>query len=266
MITRQAQISAAASIIVHIAALLIFAGVKLYKDWGIEDSVPVTFVGEQKTIPLRRSIPIRPMISLDKSPQRDSPEQYTVRPEYRSSAEFYVSAPESVPSAVESIGQEVFRDTGIQRPSVGLRERLSSPMAIELRKEPHLRESQMQPRISGGYDFLRDMVLAHTKLSASVTDDVLQSFAEAVRRKIESKKRYPIAAQRVGIEGRTGIKMTILKDGRLQKVEIVKPSGYEILDRAALQSVRDAAPFPPIPKEMGRDEIQMSIHLVFKIT
>ena len=265
MITRRAQISAAASIILHILTLLILAGVKLYTDRSIESSIPVTFLGEQKTTPLRRLIPIRPMISLDRSFRHRSPE-HTIRPEYRSSVEFYVSAPERAFSEVKSVGQEVFWNMNIQRPSVELQERLSSPMAIDRLKKPRLQEVQTQSRISREHDLLRDIVPAQVKPRVSVTDDVLQRFAEAVRRKIESKKRYPMAAQKVGIEGRTGVRMTILKDGRLEKVEIVKPSGYEILDRAALQSVRDAAPFPPIPKEMGRDEIQMSIHLVFKIT
>jgi TonB family protein len=264
--TREAQISTVASIILHVLALLILAAVKLYTDRSMEDNVPVTFLGEQRTIPLRRSIPTRPMVSLDESLQRHSPEQHTARPSYRSSVGSHVSAPERVFSAVKSIGQEVFRDTGIQRPRVDLQEPMSNPMGAELLKEPHLRGVQIQPRISGGHDLLADIVPAQAEPGVGAFDDVLQRFAEAVRGKIESMKKYPIAAQKAGIEGRTGVKMTILKDGRLEKVEIVKPSGYEVLDRAALQSVRDAAPFPPIPQEMGWDEIEMSIDLVFQIT
>ena len=96
--------------------------------------------------------------------------------------------------------------------------------------------------------------------------DILQSFARSVRKKIQASKKYPIAAQTAGIEGRTGVRLTILKDGRLQKVEVAKSSGYEILDKAALQSVREAAPFPPIPEKARREEIQMSVTLIFKIT
>jgi TonB family protein len=263
---RQAQISAAASITLHVLALLIFAGVKLYTERSVEDSLPVTFLGERKTRLLRRSVPIRPAVSLAEPPRRHSPEQYTVRPEYGSSVEFYVSASESGFSAVESMGQEVFRDMTIQKPSVGLQRRLATPMAAELLKEPHLRGIQVEPRISGGHALLSDIAPVQAKPDMGIVDDALQRFGEAVRRRIESKKKYPLVAQRAGIEGRTGIKMTILKDGRLGKVEIVKPSKYEILDNAALQSIRDAAPFPPIPEELGRDEIEMSIHLVFKIT
>lgn len=265
--TSQSQISIAASIILHALAFLILAGVKLYRHESVrDDNMPVTFVGEQKTMPLRRSIPIRPMISLDKSPRRRSPEHYTAQPEYRSSIEFYVSAPEKVFSEVKSVGQEVFRDMEIQRPSVQMQGRLSGPMATDLLNEPHLRGIQIQPRISGGHDLLGNIVPAQAEPRMDVIDDVLQRFSAVVRGKIESKKRYPIAAQKTEMEGRTGIRMTILKDGRLEKVEIVESSGYEILDRAALQSVHNAAPFPPIPDAAKMDRIEMSIYLVFKLS
>ncbi len=123
----------------------------------------------------------------------------------------------------------------------------------------------MQSRISGGHELLSDAA-APAEPDIDLAGDVLQNFARVVRRKIESSKKYPVSAQKAGIEGRTSVKMVILKDGRLKKVELVKSSGRGILDRAARQSVRDAAPFPPIPQKIRRDELKMSITLVFKIT
>ena len=62
------------------------------------------------------------------------------------------------------------------------------------------------------------------------------------------------------------VRITILKDGRLEKVEIAESSGYEILDNAALQTVREAAPFPPIPEEAKLDKVNVSVGLVFRLT
>ena len=225
----------------------------------------VTFVGEQKAKPLRRSALVRPMVSLKEFPRRNAPEQYAVRPERRSSVDFYISAPVKVFSAARSTGQELFQDSGIQRPSVKLQGSSSSPIVTEIPEESRPPGQQMQSRISGGHELLKD-VAASAKPEIDLAGDALQSFARAVRRKIESSKKYPVSAQTAGIEGRTSVKMTILKDGRLRKAEVMKSSGYEILDRAALQSVRDAAPFPPIPQKVRRDELEMSITLVFKIT
>ena len=265
MMTRQAQLSTLISIVLHVLALLTFAGVKIYTDRSAEDSVSVTFVDVQETKTLRRSASVRPMISLDEAPQRHAPEQNAILPEHRSSVEFYISEPVKVFSAVESTGQELFQDTGIQRPAVELRGRLSNPIVSVGPEESKPNSSQMQSHIAGGHELLGDAAKGPAKPDVIFAGDALQNFARAVRKKIESSKKYPVAAQVARIEGRTGVKITILRDGRLKKVEIVKPSGHGILDRAAMQSVRDAAPFPPIPEKLRRDEIEMSITLVFKI-
>ena len=228
--------------------------------------MPVTFVSLQKEKPLRRSPVVRPMISVSETPQRHSPEQYIISPERRSSVESYIGMDTQVFSAAKSAGQEIFHDTGVQRPVVELRERLSSSIGSQIPEDPQSSGQRMPSRISGGHELLSDAAPAPAKPDLDVAGDILQSFARVVRRKIESSKKYPIAAQTAGIQGRAGVRMTILKDGRLGKVEITESSGYEILDKAALQSVRSAAPFRPIPKKAGRDEIQMSITLVFRIT
>ncbi len=60
--------------------------------------------------------------------------------------------------------------------------------------------------------------------------------------------------------------MTILEDGQLERTEIIESSGYTILDKAALESVRRSAPFPAFPKEAERKRVQMNVYLVFKMT
>ena len=111
------------------------------------------------------------------------------------------------------------------------------------------------------------MALAKPEVRVAIdSKNILSEFLGDVRRRIESNKTYPPAARDAGIEGSSGIRMTITRDGQLEKVEIVDSSGYEILDRAALQSVRSAAPFPPIPKKIDREKIEMNLYVVFRVT
>ena len=260
------HVSIVLSIGLHVAGLLILAGVKLYTETNVADEMPVTFVDEQKTKPTRRSLLVRPMISVSKSPRHQTPEQYVVHPNYTSSVEFYANTSEKIFSEVKSIGQDVFQGVDVQKPSIRPRGRLVVPMGVDLLNEPRLRGIQTQPRISEGRDFLGVVAPIKIKSDINSPDDVLRKFFLSVRRKIKSRKRYPITAQKAEIEGRVGVKMTILKDGRLEKCKIVESSGYEILDRAALRSVQDASPFPPIPDAAKRDRIEISIHLVFKLS
>jgi TonB family protein len=260
----RAQISIAASLALHILAFLIFAGVKLYRAEDIQDSMPVTFVNAQKTIPLRRSSPVRHKMSVIRSKRNYPPEQFTIHPGDRSSVEFYYSPSEKVFSEVKSLKQGVFQDSEIQRPFAKREGSLFDPVSVKLLNDPHLRAAKIQPRISEGRDLLGDIKLP--EFDTLPAEDVLQKFLSTVRKRIESEKKYPIAAQKAEIEGYTTVKMTILKDGRLEKAEITKSSGHEILDNAALQSVRNAEPFPPIPEEAKLGNVEVSIRLVFTLS
>lgn len=48
---------------------------------------------------------------------------------------------------------------------------------------------------------------------------------------------------------RISVLMTILKDGKLEKCKIFQSSGDEQVDKAALDAVKTAAPFKPLPQE-----------------
>lgn len=49
---------------------------------------------------------------------------------------------------------------------------------------------------------------------------------------------YPRVARRGGYEGRTLLRVEVLENGRVGKIEIEESSGFEVLDRAALKSVK----------------------------
>jgi TonB family protein len=268
--SRVSKIAVLVSAILHSIAFFTFALVKFHTDEEVEGAkVAVTFVDQQQTRVLKRSLSVRPTASLERSQQhRPAGQRVDTRVSYRKSSEFYVEDKPRVFSEVRSVAHKAIRTASMQRPTINLRRELTKGISVDVR-ESGSRPSQLQLGVSGGTQFLGEnsMALARPEVRvATDTRNVLQEFLKAVRRKIESSKKYPTSARDAGIEGSSGIKMTILKDGRLEKVEIIDSSGNEILDGAALQSVRSAAPFPPIPEETGRERIEMSIYLVFKIT
>lgn len=59
------------------------------------------------------------------------------------------------------------------------------------------------------------------------------------RYKENPRPRYPDMARRRGYEGRTLLRVEVLESGRVGRIEIVASSGFDVLDRAALTSVRD---------------------------
>jgi len=59
------------------------------------------------------------------------------------------------------------------------------------------------------------------------------------------KPRYPVAAQRLGLEGRVMVAVLVEPSGRPGKAQVEKSSGVSMLDDAALDTIRDEYRFEP---------------------
>lgn len=79
-----------------------------------------------------------------------------------------------------------------------------------------------------------------------------------IMRRIEAAKRYPRAARRMGIEGKTVVRFKLKPGGQVETVEVSESSGSDILDQASLETVREAAPLP-------YKEGWLKVGIVFKI-
>jgi protein TonB len=81
--------------------------------------------------------------------------------------------------------------------------------------------------------------------------------------KVESVLRYPELAAVSGYHGMVFIRFDIMKNGSLGILELLKSSGYKILDDEALRSIRDAAPFQALPEEWNMDRYPIRAVVIF---
>ena len=58
---------------------------------------------------------------------------------------------------------------------------------------------------------------------------------------------YPMIARKAGWSGRVVVSFTVLDDGRVEDVKVVKSSGFGVLDANAIKTIEKAAPFPRPP-------------------
>ena len=96
--------------------------------------------------------------------------------------------------------------------------------------------------------------------------DTSCSYLEMVRLKIERHKSYPDMARTKQIEGSVTIRFVITPDGGVRAIKLVKPSRHLVLDTAALNAVKNAAPFPKPPKHLFKGEIPLELTIVFELT
>jgi protein TonB len=76
-------------------------------------------------------------------------------------------------------------------------------------------------------------------------------------------KRYPRAAIDNNWEGEVVVRMTIGADGRIAALGIKSSSGYEILDRQALEMFRIAKPFVLLPPELAGREFELELRAIY---
>lgn len=89
------------------------------------------------------------------------------------------------------------------------------------------------------------------------------SYNRWLKIKVESVLRYPPLAAESGYQGTLYIKFDIMKDGSLGNLELLKSSGYKILDDEALRSIRESAPFQPLPPEWNMDRYPIRAAVLF---
>ena len=93
-------------------------------------------------------------------------------------------------------------------------------------------------------------------------------YIEDWRLKIEriGELNYPQAARDQKAYGSLVVTVSIKADGVLEKVEINRPSGWKLLDEAALHIVKLAAPFAPFPPDIASDTDILSITRTWTFT
>jgi protein TonB len=77
------------------------------------------------------------------------------------------------------------------------------------------------------------------------------SYLTSLKQAIESEWIYPSRALRYGLQGKLRLEFTILRNGRLEEVHLIRSSGSHVLDEEAVRAVRAAAPYRPLPAWMG---------------
>jgi protein TonB len=64
---------------------------------------------------------------------------------------------------------------------------------------------------------------------------------------------YPDEARRQNLSGKLIVQVAVYPDGSVREITIRKPSGYKILDDAAVRIVKLAAPFAPFSDDIKQE-------------
>jgi protein TonB len=68
-----------------------------------------------------------------------------------------------------------------------------------------------------------------------------------IRDMIMQNLSYPMLARKMGWSGRVVVSFTVLDDGQVEDVKVVETSGFDCLDKNAIETINKTAPFPRPP-------------------
>ncbi|MFH0926316.1 MAG: TonB family protein [bacterium] len=96
--------------------------------------------------------------------------------------------------------------------------------------------------------------------------DIISAYTTLLQRRIETNKKYPLAAQRQGQAGEIKVKFTLDKNGILDgDIEIVSSCKWNRLNKAAQLAIRKSFPFPMLPIQLKKERLSFTISIIFRL-
>ncbi len=87
-------------------------------------------------------------------------------------------------------------------------------------------------------------------ISASTREYAYAAYMRAWVARVEriGNLNYPDEARNRALTGDLVLTVAVRRDGSIERIDVIQPSGHSVLDEAAMRIVRLAAPFAPLPE------------------
>lgn len=89
-------------------------------------------------------------------------------------------------------------------------------------------------------------------ITASTREHLYAAYMRSWVAKVErvGNMNYPEQARRQGLDGSLVLSVDVLPDGSIERVQVLRSSGHDMLDEAAVRIVRLSAPFAALPSDI----------------
>lgn len=155
-----------------------------------------------------------------------------------------------VPNTVLSRQDSLARMTA---PMMEQSEETSGQSAVEqLFEEPEQQIQSLEARLDQQRRAYTRRPKVHriTSVATLQSDDARYQFEWQQKVELVGNKYYPEEARRKKISGDVRLVVALLPDGSIKRIDVLSSSGKNVLDQAAIRSVKLAAPFAPFPSEL----------------
>lgn len=173
--------------------------------------------------------------------------------------------PESNERREELLSSELAAEDQVNRDQQELAELLDVPPVTQFDRQKWVEEiASLEARIANDRQALAKLPRTKRLNSVSTKSAAEASYLNAWRQKCEriGRANYPPGK----LEGEVLMLVSILSDGTLEEVKILRSSGYRALDQAALATVRQASPYQPFGVEMRKSYDRLEFTRTWQFT
>lgn len=92
-----------------------------------------------------------------------------------------------------------------------------------------------------------------------------QRYLRQLMRDLAKHKHYPAELKKRRLDGEVLVGFVVSATGHVEGLHIVRSSGSDALDQAAMATVRQASPLPTIPGALGRTALPLVVPIVYRL-
>ncbi|MDH3443008.1 MAG: energy transducer TonB [Deltaproteobacteria bacterium] len=104
---------------------------------------------------------------------------------------------------------------------------------------------------------IQDLASYNRPIPLNTQDPVLAPFTKIIESWIEAQWEYPDLAKLYGLQGKVTVEFTVLQNGHIDLLAVVRSSGSNLLDEEAIRAIKAASPFPSIPKSINANRLRI---------
>ncbi|GEM_PF-1254255 len=114
----------------------------------------------------------------------------------------------------------------------------------------------------------KDAVAESNEEAGEVTDnsgETRSRYLNYIIGKIERNKRYPESERARGRTGEVCLNLVISRDGKVDKVQIIKEDGSKAFTHASINAIKKSVPFEPFPVEIHGEVLAVKLLMQYNL-
>ena len=186
------------------------------------------------------------------------------------------------PTPVQAIAEPIPETTPPPKPEPVVEKKMDKPKKEKRHEDKHIERKHHEfkkPKKEPIQEVVRTEVMPITQviqktpaentptkqIDTAQIENIEADYLSKIRNSIEKNKTYPKTAKRLNQTGKVYVTFTVTKDGGIKNCRIHKSSSFESLDEASLEIFAKIASFDSIPKELNKNDWEITVPIVYQM-